>query len=293
MLKFDDKYRNYLTYFETNLVKTLDIHLNGVESYLANAIKYSILDGGKRIRPILCFATAEMLGTTVPEVLDYALAIECIHSYSLVHDDLPAMDNDNYRRGKLSTHKKFGEATAILAGDALLNLAFEIILSKQDFDSLDAKSLQLLSSCSGAQGMILGQALDLKNEKIKGNFNQTELFSIYENKTAKLIYAPLIMASVKSGYKYFEELKIYGYYLGLLFQIIDDIMDVEGTLESIGKTPHKDITEDKLTAIKVFGIEGAKRIAKKYYDECSQIIKKIPNNDFLLELTKKMYLRKK
>jgi geranylgeranyl diphosphate synthase type II len=255
-------------------------------------MRYAITGGGKRIRPVLLIATADMLGVDFDNIKEFAVAIECIHSYSLVHDDLPAMDNDDYRRGKLSTHKKFGEANGILTGDALLNFAFEYSLSKQNFDSNDAKALKYLGECAGCFGMIAGQVLDLQNEH-NANVSEQTLYSIYENKTAKLLTAPLLIASVLSGGKYYKEFESFGYNLGVLFQIVDDIMDVEGTLESIGKTPHKDEDVNKLTSIKLFGLDGAKELAKKHYLECKKILSEINGSEFLSELTDAMFVRRK
>lgn len=258
---------------------------------ITDAMEYSVMNGGKRIRPIMCLATADMLGVPLERVERYCVAIECIQSYSLVHDDLPAMDNDDYRRGKLSTHKKFGEANGILAGDALLNVAFEYCLSKEDFDNYDAKALYQLASASGYSGMIAGQVLDLENEN-NSQPDEKTLYNIYENKTAKLITAPLMIACELSGGKFRQELYEYGKNLGLTFQMIDDVLDVEGSLETLGKTPHKDEQEDKLTSIKVFGLEGAKARAEVHYKKCLDAIKELPNNQFFIELASKMFNRK-
>lgn len=291
MTDYTAKYNQYLTAFNDYLNKTFDNLDKNAPKTIKDAMAYAVKDGGKRVRPILCMATAEMLGVNFDKIKDICVALECIHSYSLVHDDLPAMDNDDYRRGKLSTHKKFGEANGILAGDALLNFAFEIVLSKENFTINDAKALKILAEFAGYSGMIAGQILDLENEK--NCSNEKVLYNIYENKTAKLITAPLLIASIYADQKYFEHLKVYGYNLGVLFQIIDDIMDVEGTLESIGKTPHKDLSVDKLTSVKVFGFDGALKKAEFHYNECKKILSEINADEFLHQLTDKMYTRRK
>ena len=291
MTDYTAKYNQYLTVFNDYLNKTFDnLDINAPKT-IKDAMAYAVKDGGKRVRPILCMATAEMLGVNFDKIKDICIALECIHSYSLVHDDLPAMDNDDYRRGKLSTHKKFGEANGILAGDALLNFAFEIVLSKENFTINDAKALKILAEFAGYSGMIAGQILDLENEK--NCSNEKVLYNIYENKTAKLITAPLLIASIYADQKNFEHLKLYGYNLGVLFQIIDDVMDVEGTLESIGKTPHKDLSVDKLTSVKVFGFDGALKKAEFHYNECKKILAEINADEFLHQLTDKMYTRRK
>jgi geranylgeranyl diphosphate synthase type II len=289
-LNYKELYESYLLKFNNQL----ELALNSLESapnILKSAMRYAVAGGGKRIRPVLLIATANMLGVDFDKVKEFAVAIECIHSYSLVHDDLPAMDNDDYRRGKPSTHKKFGEAYGILAGDALLNFAFEYCLSKEDFGIEDAKALKYLGECAGCFGMIAGQVLDLQNEK-NPLCNQQILYEIYLNKTAKLIMAPVIIASIIAGEKHFNKLKDFAYNLGVMFQIADDILDVEGSLESIGKTPKKDKESDKLTSIKIFGLDGAKLKKKEHYDSCIKALEGIDNNEFLLEFAKIIYERK-
>ena len=290
-IDFDLTYNKYLQVFDAELNKALN-SLTSAPKLLIDAMRYAIEGGGKRIRPVLCLASAETLNVDIKSILPYCVAIECIHSYSLVHDDLPAMDNDDYRRGKLSTHKKFGEAYGILAGDALLNFAFEYCLNNTNFTKYDAAALKVLAQYAGYSGMIGGQVLDLQNEK-NSVYNEDVLFSIYLNKTSKLLTAPLLIASELAGGKYKETLKEYGYKLGFMFQITDDIMDVEGTVESIGKTPNKDATEDKLTAIKVYGVDGAKDKNKQLYSRCIELLNEIDGSEFLKDFTTKIYTRNK
>ncbi len=289
-MNFSKKYSQYKDYFEKKLNEFLDSYLSE-DCDLYSAIKYAIVDGGKRVRPVLLFATAEMLGVDIDKVKNLALSIEMIHSYSLVHDDLPCMDNDDYRRGKFSTHKKFGENIGVLAGDGLLNLAFEVALLKDDFCSEDKDALRLLSEYAGAKGMIKGQAKDLLCEK-NGLAGREELFYIYQNKTAKLIAAPILMASIISGGKHYNELKEFAFNLGYLFQIIDDIMDCESSFETMGKSPNKDKDSDKLTSIKIFGLDGAKLLADKYYVESIDILNRIEGSEFLKEFTDYMLKRR-
>lgn len=289
---YKEEYQRYYEIFNEYLNEVFSSLDTYAPKTITDAMSYAVGNGGKRVRPVMCLATAELLGVPFDKVKNFAVALECIHSYSLVHDDLPAMDNDDYRRGKLSTHKMFGEANGILAGDALLNFAFELCLSKDNFDLLDAKALKVLAESAGYRGMIAGQVLDLENEKAEV-VNKDVLYSIYENKTAKLITAPLLIASELSGGKYRKQFEEFGYNLGVLFQIIDDIMDVEGTLESIGKTPHKDEEVGKLTSVKLFGLDGAKELAKKHYLDCKQILSDIDGCEFLLQLTDAMYVRRK
>ncbi len=290
-IDYISQYNRYAERFEQQLKIALT-KLDSVPNYLKNAMEYAVLDGGKRIRPVLCYATADMLNVDLEQVDAFAVAIELIHSYSLVHDDLPCMDNDDYRRGKLSTHKKFGEAFGVLAGDGLLNFAFEYVLSKDNFSLLDAKALKFLSFCAGASGMIGGQTLDLLNEK-NVNVDVEILYEIYKNKTAKLLIAPLIISCIFANEKYKEELTEYGLNLGIMFQISDDLMDAFGLKINIGKTPNKDQIQDKMTAVKTFGIEGAKSQLQIHYNKCLEIIKNFKNNEFLIVFTKKMFERTK
>ena len=290
MLNFDLKYSRYKDYFERSLIDFFSDYLND-ETLINSAVKYSVFNGGKRIRPVLLYATAEMLNLSIEEVENFALSLEFIHSYSLVHDDLPCMDNDDYRRGKYSTHKKFGEYVGVLAGDGLLNLAIEVALLKQNFSTLDKEALNLLFQYSGIKGMIAGQMEDLFCEK-KNNVGEKELFSIYLNKTAKLISAPILIASTLANHAYYEQLKEFSINLGYLFQFVDDVMDCESNFEQMGKTPNKDAIVDKLTSIKVFGLEGAKVKAKEYYDACINILSKIKNSEFLIQLTNFVYNRR-
>ena len=288
----DAKYKEYLDLFNQCLVDFSNSLSSDAPSIIKEAVLYSVNNGGKRVRPTLGFAAAELLGVDFDKIKYFLLALELVHSYSLVHDDLPAMDNDDYRRGKLSTHKKYGEAIGILAGDSLLNLAVEVCLKTTPFLQEQANAMRVLFDYSGYSGMIGGQVLDLENES-RNTFDEAILNKTYLNKTSKLITAPLLMASCLAGGKYYEELRDFGFALGMTFQIIDDVMDVECSLEEIGKTPNKDAEENKLTSIKVFGLEGAKEKAKFYYDKSLEAIKNIPNNEFFVDFAKKLYLRRK
>ena len=292
MTNFDCEYKKYFDYFNLYLEEKLNNLDTQSPSLIKEAMSYAIIDGGKRVRPALCFITAQILGIDKEQVVDFALAIELIHAYSLVHDDLPAMDNDDYRRGKLSTHKKYGEAFGILAGDALLNFAFETALNKPNFDKNDLEAIKLLANFAGYSGMIAGQVLDLQNEKTSTLSKET-LYDIYLNKTAKLIMAPILIASIIAQKKHYDKLYEYGYNLGVTFQIIDDILDEEGDFNQLGKSLHKDIQNGKLTAVSVFGLEGAKQKAKEHYEKCINAIIDIENNDLLLAFAKKMFERKK
>lgn len=289
-MNFENQLKRYQDYYSESLNYFLLKLKRRAPKGLYESISYSLLSGGKRIRPVLCYATAEMLGLDISCVKDLALAIEMIHTYSLVHDDLPAMDNDDYRRGQLSTHKKFGEANGILTGDALLNLAFEVCLDKESFNKHEIKAIKIIAEYAGVSGMIAGQFYDLTENK---PLTEEFLYNIYENKTAKLIMAPILAASCFANEKFFNELKDFAYNLGVLFQITDDFLDLEGTFDEIGKTPNKDRAGDKLTAIDVFGFDGAKAKEREHYFACKKILNSISVGCFLSDFTDEIYKRKK
>lgn len=283
----------YLSFFEKELSTYID-SVKGVPETLIDAVRYAVGEGGfggKRIRPLLVFAVADLLGTGYKNAVEYALSIEFIHSYSLIHDDLPSMDNDDYRRGRLSVHKKFGQANAILAGDALNTLAFEVCLNKKEFNENDRLALAETGKYSGMKGMVGGQVLDLENEK--GSPDAKTLLSVYEGKTVGLIKASVLSASRLAGGKHYESLSDFAENYGLMFQFTDDVMDVEGRLSDIGKTPHKDADSGKLTSVSVFGLDGAKAKVKEFYENCLNALSNIPNSDFLIEFTRETFLRKK
>lgn len=292
MVNYNDKYNYYLEYFNTCLNDALSNLSVNAPKIIKDAMIYATTDGGKRVRPVLCFAAADMLNVSLDRVKNFALAIEMIHSYSLVHDDLPCMDNDDYRRGKLSTHKKFGQANGVLAGDALLTYAFELCLSSENLNKNDIDAIKVLAEYSGYNGMIAGQVLDLMAESCHDHSEEL-LINIFTNKTSKLLTVPLLMASCIANKKYYDLLNEFGVNLGVMFQITDDVMDVEGTLESIGKTPNKDKSVNKLTSVSIFGLQGAKEKSKQLFENCLNILSKIENSEFLVEFTKKLYVRKK
>lgn len=289
-MDYNTKYNHYYTYFENALKNNFALLDKDAPEIIREAMTYAVMNGGKRIRPILCLATTEVLGGEISSAVNFALSIEFIHSYSLVHDDLPSMDNDDYRRGKLSTHKKFGEAYGILAGDALLNYAFETCLSGISSEK-EVKAARVIARCAGYSGMIAGQALDIACEKnLKADVDV--LRKIYVNKTSMLLTAPLLVASELCDGKFYDELKKFGTNLGILFQITDDFMDADGDFATIGKTPKKDEKENKLTSIKVLGRSGAEKLMKTCYEECSKILETIPNAEVLSAFLNEIYKRK-
>ncbi|HHU68757.1 MAG TPA: polyprenyl synthetase family protein [Thermoanaerobacterales bacterium] len=268
--------RQYLSERKAIIDESLDKLLPYDSEYpniIHKSIRYSIFSGGKRIRPILVMASAETVGGSFQDVIPIACGVELIHTYSLIHDDLPALDNDNYRRGKLTNHKVFGEEIAILAGDALLTMAFEIISNEQNKVN-SHKILQIINelarSC-GTKGMIGGQVVDLESEGKQINISTLEYIHI--NKTAALINA-----SIRAGAIYFdaseEQLNMltkYAEKLGLLFQITDDLLDLEGDIKKIGKPVGSDIKNKKATYPRLCGIDKTYSIAHKLADEAKEI----------------------
>ena len=242
-------------------------------------MKYGLLLGGKRVRPFLVYATGKMLGAETP-ALDYAAAaIESIHAYSLIHDDLPAMDNDELRRGQPTCHIAFDEATAILAGDALQAFAFEILTQAPSLSAEQKLQLvKVLAQASGVQGMCLGQSLDLISEHKQVNLTELEL--IHRNKTGALLTAALKMGFICSPHfenkELEQQLERYSQAIGLAFQVQDDILDIEGDSAEIGKPVGSDLGLDKSTYPKLLGLEGAKQKAQELYQTALHELDNLP-----------------
>ena len=238
------------------------------------AMRYSLFAGGKRIRPILFLEAARSATGDVPGAADAACTLEFIHTYSLIHDDLPALDNDDYRRGKLTNHKVFGEAMAILAGDSLLTLAFEV-LAKLQHATAEQRSRMIaeLATASGTVGgMIGGQVADLEGEGKPPDKHLLE--TIHRAKTGALLRASVRMGAIYAGASevQIEALSCYGEHIGLAFQIVDDILDVEESSEALGKTAGKDATQGKITFPAVYGLERSREMAKMECERAHQIL---------------------
>ncbi len=239
-----------------------------VPATIHRAMRYSLFAGGKRIRPILCMEAARTVADSMESAVTAACSLELIHTYSLIHDDLPALDNDDYRRGKLTNHKVFGEAMAILAGDSLLTLAFQVLAQLDAPADRKAAMLLELSRASGTVGgMIGGQVADLEGE---GQAPTAELLeSIHRAKTGALLRASLRLGAIYAGADddQYAALSEYGAHIGLAFQIVDDILDVEQSSEALGKTAGKDAQQNKITFPAVYGIEESRRMAA---EECAR-----------------------
>lgn len=234
---------------------------------LHKAMRYSLFAGGKRMRPTLCLAAAEACGGKPSAAMPLACAVECIHTYSLIHDDLPAMDNDDFRRGKPTNHKVFGEAIAILAGDALLTHAFEIAAQLKPTSNYSTHDVILeLSGAAGSLKLIAGQVADLEGEGKK--LTEAELRFIHECKTSALLCCAVRLGGMSANCSRAElrALSTFGYHVGLAFQIIDDILDITQTTEQLGKTAGKDTQAQKATYPAIVGLEQSRHIARKLTD---------------------------
>jgi len=243
------------------------------------AMRYSLLAGGKRVRPILCIAAARAVGgNTIDDqnILPVACALECIHTYSLIHDDLPAMDNDALRRGKATNHVLYGEAGAILAGDGLLTWAFDL-LCNPSHGNLDSEKKLAISHCiahaAGSFGMVGGQALDIASENTRFPFETLQ--TIHRSKTGALITASVVSGAIAAGAdrKQSEALKQYGHQIGLAFQIVDDLLNATATTEQLGKAAGSDIELGKATYPAYFGIEETRKRALNAVEEAKTCLK--------------------
>ncbi|MBK5052302.1 polyprenyl synthetase family protein [Burkholderia sp. R-70006] len=228
-----------------------------------DAMRYSVLDGGKRLRPMLCYAAAEAVGASRADADAAACAVELVHAYSLVHDDMPMMDNDVLRRGKPTVHVKFDEATALLVGDALQSLAFDALASSSLAPQKVVAQTRVLSKAIGAKGMVGGQVLDLQN--CHRRLALDELEKLHSMKTGALIRAAVLtggLCNAPEGSEKILALEKYAFYLGLAFQIVDDILDVTSDSAVLGKTPGKDAEQNKATYVSLLGLDGAKDVAE-------------------------------
>ena len=267
---FEEKFEEYRAYFNGRLDEFCD-GLNTNPPVLGESMKYSLQLGGKRIRPVLIYAVGEVLGVEREKLTPYALALECIHTYSLIHDDLPELDNDDFRRGKPSNHKVYGAANAVLAGDGLLNTAYSVLF-KECLKGADyASAAKFICDAAGVYGMIAGQSADLLHSNDE-NADEDDLNYIYENKTAKLLTAAVTVPSVLKGGAYYSELKLFGKRLGYLFQLTDDILDEVGSFNDLGKSTGKDVAEGKFTAIKLYGLQRCCLMVDVVGDECHKIL---------------------
>ena len=260
-------------------------------------MKYSLSVGGKRIRPVLTLEFCRLCSGDIEKALPFAAALEMVHTYSLIHDDLPCMDNDDYRRGRKTTHIVYGEAMGILAGDGLLNYAFETALKafEMNTDSVRvAKALSILAKKAGIYGMIGGQTADIEAENIGEEVTQEHILFIHEHKTAALIQASMMIGAVLAGAteEQVEIVEKAAYDIGVAFQIQDDILDVTSTLETLGKPVGSDEKNNKTTYVTLKGLETASREQKEMSAHAIILLESLNmENQFLIELITSLITR--
>lgn len=271
-MDYNQQYQEYLTRSENALNAACSQFLPE-ESEVCRAARYSLLGGGKRIRAVLVLAVCDMLGGNREAAEQFAAAVEMLHCYSLIHDDLPCMDNDDLRRGKPSCHKAFGEATAMLAGDALLTEAFDVIANAPADSEVSVRAARALGLGAGSRGMVYGQELDLKYEALAATEDQLRL--IHRHKTGALINAAVQMgaASALANEMQSKALADYAYGIGLVFQIVDDVLDVTGSQEQLGKPIGSDSENGKTTFVTLFGVDGAMELAQKLNEETCALLR--------------------
>ena len=259
--------KRYLVARQKEVDRALDRFLpkaSAPPATIHKAMRYSLFAGGKRLRPILCLAAAEACGGKTNAAIPLACAVECIHTYSLIHDDLPSMDNDDLRRGRPTCHKVFGEGIAILAGDALLTIAFEIAAQAKTSSRYDLREIfREITAAAGSRKLIAGQVADLEAEGRR--INRVQLRYIHENKTAALLTASVRLGAMaaNASAKQLTAITAFGRALGLAFQVIDDILDVTQTSEKLGKSAGKDVAAQKATYPAVIGLEKSRLEARR------------------------------
>jgi geranylgeranyl diphosphate synthase, type II len=237
------------------------------------SMRYSLMAGGKRLRPILCLATAEMLGGSLESAMPTACALEMVHTMSLIHDDLPSMDNDDFRRGKPTNHKVYGEAIAILAGDGLLAYAFEYVARETKGVPIDRVLQVVIQLGQAFHKLVCGQVVDLMSEG-KSDMTIDTLTYIHNHKTSALLEISVLSGAILAGGDANDQAKLlkYSKNIGLAFQIVDDILDITATTEELGKSAGKDLTAEKLTYPKLWGIDESRRQANALVDEAQEIV---------------------
>lgn len=289
---FKAQLEKYSDAVNTELMKYIP-EANDGQRDVTKAMRYSLSNGGKRLRPIFVLEFCRMCGGDVNKALPYACAIEYIHTYSLIHDDLPCMDNDDMRRGKPSCHKMYGEATALLAGDALLTHAFEICSVSELSDSQNLRAVSLLSQNAGVGGMIGGQVIDLKYEQSDPSIS--DILTVHRLKTGALISAACILGCIAAGA---DDEKIalasrYAYMIGTAFQIRDDLLDIVGDEEKLGKPIGSDADNDKTTYVTLVGADRAQQDVKTLTDKAVEILDSFSENDFMKTLSEYLVNREK
>jgi geranylgeranyl diphosphate synthase type II len=290
-LIYDLQIRDYLEHIESYLDKQCFQYKNEPQQDLFSAMRYSLLAGGKRIRPIMAFAFCDMCGNAWQKAAPFAAAVEMIHTYSLIHDDLPCMDNDDFRRGRPTNHKVYGEAVAVLAGDALLTAAFERIADADLTAQARIDAIKILSSCAGEKGMVGGQILDMESECRE--CTQQDVIDIQSRKTGALIRAACqlgVLAGAGSNAQ-LEAAGQFADHLGLAFQIRDDMLDVIGDPSLLGKATGTD--ENKNTFVQLYGLNKCDDMVKLHTNEAIKALNAFNNSDFMEKLAIELVSRTK
>jgi geranylgeranyl diphosphate synthase type II len=286
-----EQFKRYIALVDRHLEEYFPTEEN-LQKTIFNAMHYSLFAGGKRIRPIICLGFAAMCGANEEDILPYACALEMIHTYSLIHDDLPCMDNDDFRRGKPTNHKVFGEATAVLAGDGLLNRAFEILIQAMGNGKIPlvqtVEAVKLLAQSSGADGMIGGQIIDMESEDKQ--ISLEELIKLQSLKTGALFVASACIGCILAGAsrQKIEAAYRYASCLGLAFQIQDDILDIVGDTKLLGKSTGKDVAQGKSTFVSAIGLEAAKEKVDALTQEAINALKVFDQNEFMTYIAQLM-----
>ncbi len=284
MSNFKDLLIEYKEYVDKHLDTYLNTSYNRYEEKLHESMKYTLMAGGKRLRAILLIEIAKLYGVSVKDSIDYAAAIEMIHAYSLIHDDLPCMDDDDLRRNKPTNHIMYGEDIALLAGDALLNYSYEVMLKNFKSDNY-LNAMRVIANSAGHKGMISGQIGDI----YPGTKTLEDILYIYYNKTSALITASILAGAYigNASEEDINKLKEFGNNLGLIFQIRDDLLDITSSSEELGKTVNSDEKNNKITYLSLHGVEKSNRTIEKLTKESIDIIKSISNEtDFLVDIIK-------
>lgn len=284
---FEARTLEYREYIESYLKRYIEKFSDEPQKILFDAMGYSLLAGGKRLRPIFVFDFCRMCGGDWKKAVPFAAAIEMIHTYSLIHDDLPCMDNDDYRRGRLTNHKVFGEAMAVLAGDALLTDAFSLASSMKLPNPSDiALAIDVLANCAGSLGMVGGQVLDIMSEE--RDCTEREVLAIQTRKTGALINAACVLGVIAGGGNE-DQIAAAGSFagtLGLAFQIRDDMLDVIGTQEEMGKGVGTD--ENKNTFVKLYGLEKCEELVQRYTNAALDQLKHFDDHEYMAALAKSL-----
>ena len=291
MSDFENRTREYKEHIETFLKNFYAPFYGEPQKILYDAMEYSLLAGGKRLRPIFAFDFCRMCGGDWKKAAPFAAAVEMIHTYSLIHDDLPAMDNDDYRRGRLTNHKVFGEPMAILAGDALLTDAFAVCTMTELHNPANMGfAVALLAECAGSLGMVGGQVLDILAESRE--LTEKEVIDIQSRKTGRLINAACVLGVIAAGGtgEQIEAAAKFAGCLGLAFQIRDDMLDVIGTQEEMGKGVGTD--EQKNTFVKLHGLQKCEELVQKYTASAIEALSAFQNTEYMTELAKSLTERR-